>query len=99
VPILGRADEIVVGDVEHPPRVDELRRDGVHPRLRVRPVLDGSLSDLLPVLVETGQEVDVVTCHPPIACERIGRDRRVGGTEVGYRVDVVDRCGQIESIH
>jgi hypothetical protein len=31
VAVLGGPDEVVVGDVEHLPRVDELRRDPIHP--------------------------------------------------------------------
>ena len=96
VALLGRADEVVVADVEQLPDVEELRRDGVHPVLGRRAVLLGRLGDLLAVLVESGEEPDVVATHPPVARERVRGDGRVRGSEVRNRVHVVDRRCQIE---
>ena len=93
---LGGADEVVVGDVEHLPGLVELRGHAVGPLQRRDAVLGGRLFDLLTVLVEAGEEPDVVTAHAPVARQCVGCDGRVRGPEVGNRVHVVDRRGQIE---
>ena len=60
VPRLGRADEVVVGDLQVLPRLGELRGDRVGERLRLEPGRLGGPLDLQPVLVGAGEEVDVV---------------------------------------
>ncbi len=57
---LGRADEIVVRNVEAPPRLGKPRRGTVGPVLRICPVLGGCPRNLVPVLVGPGEEKDVV---------------------------------------
>ena len=61
---LGGADEVVVGDVEPVPGLDEARRRAVHPLLRGHAVGLGGPGDLVPVLVGPGEEEDVVAQQP-----------------------------------
>ena len=60
VPWLGRADEVVVGDLQVLPRLGELRGDRVGERLRLESGRLGGPLDLEAVLVGAGEEVDVV---------------------------------------
>ena len=97
VPLLGRADEVVVGDVDRLeqrlPRVgDEL----VGPFLRRHPVGRGGAQDLLAVLVGAGQRPGVLTRLAVPAREHVGGHLRVGVPDVGHVVDVEDRGRYVE---
>ena len=99
VPRLGRPDEVVVRDVERPPRLDEALRRAVRPLLGRRVVGLGRLDDLGPVLVRAGHEPHVVPEQPVPARQRVGVDRRVRRADVRRVVDVVDRRGQVVGRH
>ena len=97
---LGRADEVVVRDVER--AATPTRNCGAITSancLRREARCVGRLLDLEAVLVGTGEEVDVVAEQPVPAGERIADDRRVRVSEVGLGVHVVDGCGQVEAAH
>src|SRR5207247_3742979 len=96
VPLLGGADEVVVADPQPLPRLAELGGDavGIGPGLHAR--LGCGLGDLVAVLVGAGQDAHVVASQPVIAGHRVGDDRRVGVPQVGRRVPVVARGGEIE---
>ena len=79
---LGGADEVVVGDVQPLPRVDELRGDRVGELLRRQARGIGGLLDLQPVLVGAGEELHVVAEQPVPAGERVADDGGVGVAEV-----------------
>ena len=51
--------------------------------------------DRLAVLVGAGEEEDVLAALAHVPGEHVGRHRRVGVAEVGLRVDVVDRGGDV----
>ena len=95
----GRADEVVVGDLEPPPCLDELRGDPVGELLRRRAGGLGRLLDLETVLVGAGEELDVVAEQPVPARQRITDDGCVGVAEVRLGVDVVDRGRDVEPTH
>ena len=99
VAVLGRAEEVVVGDVEAGPGLDEPRRGAVGPLLRRHPVLLGSLGDLEAVLVGAREELDLVTAESVPAGDRVGVDRRVRRAQVRRVGDVVDRRRQVEARH
>ena len=99
VPRLGRADEVVVGDLEVLPRLGELRGDRVGERLRLEPGRLGGPLDVEAVLVGAGEEVDVVAEQAVPAGEGVADDRRVGVAEVRLGVHVVDRRRDVEPAH
>jgi hypothetical protein len=82
---LGRADEVVVRDADALPGLLELAGDLVGVRLRLHAALARDAFDLLAVLVEAGQEEDVVlaVAGAVIARERVGDDGRVERPQVG----------------
>ena len=96
VPRLGRPDEVVVGDSERRPLFLERLRIAVGEGLGRLPGLRGCLGDLVAVLVGARQEEDVGAREPAVAGHRVGHDGRVGVTEVGRPVDVVDRRREVE---
>ena len=51
---LGRANEIVVGDIERLPKIKELASDAIDKLLRSHPCRFGIIFDLLAVFVQTG---------------------------------------------
>ena len=55
----------------------------------------GRLGDRLAVLVGAGQEEDLLAALAHVAGEDVGADRRVRVAEMGRRVDVVDRGGDV----
>ena len=95
VPRLGGPDEVVVGDVECLPRLDEARRGAVGPLLGCGAVRLGRLDDFRPVLVGAGHEAHLVPEQPVPARQGVGIDRRVRRAHVRGVVDVVDRGGQV----
>ena len=99
VAMLRGADEIIVGDPEPLPErvvaLDHLigQSDGGHP-----PPGRGAL-DLLPVLIGSGEKVNVVPKHPVEARQNVGHHGRVGVADVGNVVDVVDGSRDVELAH
>ena len=96
---LGRADEVVVGDVEVAPHLGEGRGDGVGERLRGLPGPLGRPLDVEAVLVGAGEEGDVVAEQAVPAGEGVADDRRVGVPEVRFGVHVVDGGRDVEPGH
>ncbi len=92
----GGADEIVVLQAHAIPEGAELGGDFVGELLRrfVRGL--GCALDLLSVLVGTGQEPGVVSEHAVAAGDGVAGDGGVGVSDVGMRVDVVDRGRDVE---
>ena len=91
VPVVARADEEVVGDVEaggeRPPRLD----DPVGVLLGLEALLGGDARDLRRVLVDAGEEERLTPALPLMARHDVRCDRRVRVPDVRGRVDVVDR--------
>jgi len=96
---LGGADELVVGDVEEPPRVLEPLHGAVGPLEGGDAVGLGGLLDLEAVLVRAGQIEDVVSSEAPPTRRRVADQRRVGVADVRRVVHVEDRGGQVEAGH
>ena len=99
VALLGGADELVEGDVQLRPDAAE---DFLHPFAvveRVEPLLGGLPAHIQRVLVGAHEEVGVVSGGAPEAGDHIGGDLLVGGSEVGRRVDIVDRRGEVVAGH
>ena len=74
----GRPDEVVVADVQAPPRVLVERRDVIGERLWTLARRDGVLLHLEPVLVGAGQEVNRIAQQPMPTGHGIADDGRVG---------------------
>jgi len=99
MPRLGRADEVVVRDVQTTKKILVLRGDAVGEYMRREPGLLGSALHLLAVLVGSGQEEHIVTRKPARAGDRVGDHRRVRVAQVRFRVDVVDRGRDVKTRH
>ena len=95
---IGRADELIVRDVQRRPHLPELPCHAVHELLRVNPGLCRRFRDLLPVFVRARQEIRLFAKKPPVAREYICGNRRVGVSNVRVAVDVVDRGGDVEGL-
>ncbi|MNL67288.1 hypothetical protein D3C87_1918550 [compost metagenome] len=89
------ADEAVVGDAEGFPDFLGLGGDVVHEGLGRDAGGVRGLLDLVAVLVEAGQEEDLLAAQPVVAREGIGGDLLVGMADVGRRVAVVDGRGDV----
>ena len=96
---LGRADEVVVGDLEEAPGLLEALHGAVGPLLGADPVGFGRLSHLEPVLVRPGQEQHVLTQEAVPSRDGVAHHRRVGVTDMGRVVDVIDRRSDVEPAH
>ena len=99
VALVARADEEVVRHAEaggeRPPRVG----DAVDVLLRSKPLLLGDARHLGGVLVDPCEQERLTAALPLMTHEHVGRDRRVGVTDVRRRVDVVDRRRQVVRLH
>ena len=94
---LGRANEVVVGNLERLPQVLEQGRLAVAPCLvRIEAVLLGSLGNLFAMLIHAGEEFDVVAHRATVASLDIGQDGRVRGSQMGRRVYVINGRGNKE---
>ena len=96
VPLLGRADEIVVGDEEFRQERAKLRAHLVGELQRRDPALAGALLHLLAVLVGPGEKIHLL----PLQAVKPGDDVRqhflVGVPEVRRTVHIIDRGGEVE---
>ena len=99
VPWLGRADEIVVGDLQQRGGFTEQDACRVDLLLRADAVGLGGPLDLETVLVGAGKHHGVVAQEAMPAGERISIDGGVGVTDVWCVVDVVDRRGDVVRAH
>ena len=95
---LGRADVVVVGDVEAGPDLLPPRRHLVHPGLRVHPGRLGRALELEAVLVGPGEVEDLLAAEPVVPGDEVGRHRRVRVTDVRDVVRVVDRRRDVEDV-
>ena len=94
---LGGADEIIIGAVELSQHVAEHGGVLVRELNRLDAFLLGGLLHLLAMLIGAGQEEHVLSVKPLKPRQHIGRDRRVGVTDMRHPVGVEDRCGDIET--
>ena len=83
VALLGRADEVVVGDVQPLPRLDEGGGDRIGELLRRQVRVGGRVLDLEAVLVRAREEEHVVAGEAVPAGEGVRDDRRVRVRQVG----------------
>ena len=95
----GRPDEVVVGDVELPPRGAELACDCRGEGFRWLSGRFGRSLDLQTVFVSAREEVHVLAEQAVPAGERVADDRRVGVADVRRGVYVIDRRRHIEAAH
>ncbi len=97
VALVARADEEVGVRIQ---TVQEARASARRSGRRTplaEPLLLGDARDLGGVLVGAGEEERLVAALPAMTHEDVRRDRRVRMTDVRRRVDVVDRCRQVEA--
>ena len=97
MPVFGRADEVVVANVESFPGVGEQRSDRVGKGLWSHSCRVGGLLDLEAVFVGSGQVVDVVAQQAMPAAQGVADDRGVRMPEVRLGVDVVDGRRRVEA--
>src|SRR6266446_4192579 len=96
VPVRRGADVVVVGQAHAIPESAELRRDFISELLRSLARGLGCSLDLLTVFVGAGQEPGVVTEHAVAARDRVAGKGGVGVSDVGTRIDVIDRGRDIK---
>jgi hypothetical protein len=97
VPRLGRANEVVVGDIEQVPRLAEFPLHPIAVRERIEPFLAGLAVDVLGVLVIAHDEQGLEPREPLVARDGVRGDLLVRGPEVRTAVDVVNRRRQIKA--
>ena len=95
---LGRADEVVVGDLHAPGEIAKPLRHLVGERLRRLAGGGCGLLHLLAVLVGAGEETDAPALQAREAGDRVARQRGVRVTDVRRVVDVVDRRRDVERV-
>ena len=99
MPLVGRANEEVVVGIDPPRQLFPGFGDLVDVGPRVEPLLLGRPGDLGAVLVRSRQEERLVAALLVMAREDVGHDRRVRVADMRRRVDVVNRCRDVESAH
>src|SRR6185503_10983469 len=95
----GRADEVVVRDVQLRKNVPEFLRHLVGKLRRRQARLPGGTLDFLAVLVGARQKKDVVAHEPMCPRDSVGHHRGVRVAKVRLGVDVVDRRGDEKGAH
>ena len=93
---LGGADEIVMGQLQLFGERLPVRREAVAVGLRILLVGLRRLLDFLAMLVQAGQEKNLLAQAAPGAGEDVGDDLLVGVPEVGLTVDVINRRGDVK---
>ncbi len=99
VPRLGRADEVVVANLERPVELPVALDDPVGELEGRDPLRRRGLLDVLAVLVGAGQEPRLFAREAAKARDHVRDDRRVDVPDVGQIVDVIDRSGRVERLH
>ena len=93
---LGRANEIVVRDIELLPQIVIVRHDSIGQLDRQNAFFRRAALDFLPVLVGAGEEPDVVAHATAMSRDHVGGDVLVDVADVGKIVDVVNRGGDVK---
>ena len=77
----GRANEVVIGNLERLPQVLKQGRLAVAPCLgRIEAVPLGSLGNLFAMLIHASKEFDIVAHRATIASLNVGQDGRICGS-------------------
>jgi hypothetical protein len=95
----GRADEIVIGDVELGEQRAELRANLIDILLRWDAPLLRTLLHFLAVLINPGQEMHPVAHQAAEAGNDVRQHYFIGVAQVRRTVHVVDRGGDVERVH
>ena len=93
---VGGADVVVVGDAHAVPEGAEGGGDLVGELLGREAGSGGGALDLLAVFIGAGEEEGVVAEEAVATGDDVGRNRRVRVADVGARVDIVNRGGEVE---
>src|SRR6185436_11777571 len=99
VPLLGGADEVVVGEPEPLAQLEVPGDDPVGELDGRDALFPGRPLDVLPVLVGAGEEIYVVAPQAPVARQGVGGRGREDVPDVGQIVHVIDRGGDVEGAH
>ena len=92
----GRADEIIIRQLQLFGEGLPVRREPIAVSLRGFPLGDGRLLDFLAVFVEAGQEKHFLTEAASRARDDIGDDFLVSVTEMRLAVDVINRRSDVK---
>ena len=87
----GRADEIIVADLKFGPKVLETGRQIVAMRFGRQAAFLRRLLDLLPVLVQAGQEKNIIPEGAVEPCQHVGEYRCVRVADMRRVIHVIDR--------
>ena len=99
VAFLGRADKVIVGDIQPLPQGLEARDDLVDVLLRRHAFLGGLTLDFLAVFVAARQEEHIVSLRAVVTGQGIRHGRAVGMTDVQFRAGIINRCRNVEFCH
>ena len=86
----------VVADAEFLPQRGEASGRAPDEFCRRNALLFGGLLDFLAVLVNAGQEINLIPAKPPVACDHVGEDLFVSMPEVRRAVRVIDGGGDVK---
>ena len=95
----GRANELIVADVQALPRLLKPIGNFVDEHLRRNAALYGGLLHFVTVFVHSHEEMHVVTAKPVVSGNNIGADFLEGVADVWIAVRVIDGGGEIEALH
>ncbi|CAI8167243.1 MAG: Uncharacterised protein [Pseudidiomarina mangrovi] len=98
MPILGGANEVVVGEIEVGRQLTKNSRNLVGKLLRRNALGFCRPLDLLPVLIRASEKMHVIAVQTLEPRHDIGGQRGVRVTNVGTVVDVVDRRRDVVSL-
>ena len=85
VALIGRRRPAIVFDAERFPQRKELRGDAIHELLGRDALLFRGLLDLLPVLIDAGEEEHILALEPMIARDDIGEHLLIGVPDMRAR--------------
>ena len=96
VPLLRRADEIIIGNMELHAQFPKFRADFVRELLRRDAARPGSLLDFLPVFIGACEKKHLVSHQPPETRNDVRQHLFVGMAEVRRTVYIIDGGGQVK---
>ncbi len=96
---LGRADEVVVGNIEAVIQCAELRGRGIDVGLGLDPLLARTCLHFLAVLVGTREKVHLIAHLPPEPGNDVRQHLFVGMAQVWRTVHIVDGGRDVERLH
>src|SRR5689334_19194881 len=98
MPGIGGPDKGIVRNIQSRPQLLKLGSELVAVDLGGDSSLRRGLLHFLPVLIESGQKNYISSAEPPVSRQYVGGNRRIGMSDMGNVVDVVNRCRDVERL-